>query len=98
MKAKCIVACDLLVIELECKFLNHELMDIFWGHLSTILVLTKLQIHFCNSSKFYQMTLLYIEKTCTFDSWVFEPFSRDILDLQTFFFKFIVQIVSNIEK
>jgi hypothetical protein len=29
MKAQCVVACDLLVIELECKFLNHELMDIF---------------------------------------------------------------------
>jgi hypothetical protein len=26
MKGHCIVACDLLVIELECKFLDHELM------------------------------------------------------------------------
>jgi len=26
MKAQCIVACDLLVIESECKFLDHELM------------------------------------------------------------------------
>ncbi len=35
----------------------------FWGHLFTILVIIKLWIHFCNSSKFYQMTLLYIEET-----------------------------------
>jgi hypothetical protein len=63
MKAQCIVACDLLVIELECKFLNHELRDIFGVILSTILVTIKLWIHFCNSFKFYQMKLLYIEKT-----------------------------------
>jgi hypothetical protein len=27
VKADCIIACDLLVIGLECKFWNHELMN-----------------------------------------------------------------------
>jgi hypothetical protein len=87
MKARRIVACDLLVIELKCKFLNHELMDFFGGHLSTILVTIKLWIHFCNSSKFYQMTLLYIEGTWYIWFMGFRAIFKGYFGFSNFFFQ-----------
>jgi hypothetical protein len=28
VKAQCTIACDLLIMDLECRFLDHELMNI----------------------------------------------------------------------
>ncbi len=83
MKALYAIACDLLLIfKFECKFLDHELMNYVVGVNSpTMLVATKLWIHFYSSFEFDQMTLLYTLKYSTFGNWVYDSFSKDTFDL-----------------
>ncbi len=81
-----------LVMDLECKILDKEFMNILVVKviktmLKNILVITKLWIHFCSSSQLDQMTLLYIEKLNTLRLWISKAISQDILNMQTSLFK-----------
>ncbi len=85
VKTQCIIAYDLLVTKLERRFPNHELKNAFgiiypqyWLWLNDHLSLIK--------QHYYISQKLDVE-----GKWVSNAFSKEILDLQTFFFKLIMK-------
>ncbi len=89
MKAQCtsIATCDLLVIELKQRFLDHELMNA----LSIIYPQYCLQLD-CKSTFVDHLSLIkrhycITQKLGVNGIWVSKAFSRQILDLQTSIFK-----------
>jgi hypothetical protein len=87
VKVHYIATCVLLVLELEWRFLDHELMNVF----EIIYPHYWLQLD-CESTFVDHFTLIkdhycIAKKVGTNGKWVSEPLSRDVLDLHSFLFK-----------
>jgi hypothetical protein len=84
------IACDLLVMDLECRFLDHELMNVLGVIYPQHWLKPNCESTFVSHLSLIKRHYFTLKNLNTLGSWISKVISRDILNMQTSLFKLTI--------